>query len=143
MFFKNFICIFAICFATQAYGDVVTKLKVKQPSWRLEKALNFADGSPKKIIYYAHSGNKEIPVKEMLYNQSGKLVQESDLSPTFAYHGPSVTYDDQARIEKIVFYDEGQAHGEVKDIYPNGMLKFHSIFNLTKNNTHFLSKTHI
>lgn len=123
MFLKKIIYIFAICFFSHASGEVITKLKVRQPNWRLEKALNFEDGSPKKIIYYALLANKEIPVKEVLYNQSGRLIQESDLSSTYAYHGPSVTYDDQARIERIVFYNEGTIHGEVKDIYSNGMLK--------------------
>jgi antitoxin component YwqK of YwqJK toxin-antitoxin module len=102
-----------------------TKLKIKQPNWRLEKLTT------QKIIFYAPTLKdcKETPVKEMLYNLAGNLIQETDLialsekENSYVYHGPSVIYDEKGRIQKIDFYIQGILDGECKDIYPNGLVK--------------------
>ena len=120
-----------LCFISPVISvESPTKLKTKKTNWRIEKASAFADGSPEKIIFFAPSLNdkKELPVKEMLYNRSGRLIQETDLmckalQSNIFYHGPSVSYDEKGRIAKVSFYYEGILNGMMKDIYPNGAVK--------------------
>jgi len=120
-----------LCFISPGISlESPTKLKAKKTNWRIEKASAFSCGSPEKIIFYAPSLNdkKELPVKEMLYNRSGHLIQETDLlckdsQSNILYHGPSVGYDEKGRIAKVSFYYEGILNGMMKDIYPNGAVK--------------------
>jgi len=109
-------------------NPATTKLKIRQPNWRLERVTTFTDGTPKKNIMHApiEGEKKEAPVKELIYNKSGKLIQETDLcliKGLATFHGPSVSYDEKGRIIKVDFYQDGFLHGESKDIYPNGMIK--------------------
>lgn len=129
--------VFILCFIhAQAISmELNTKLKLKKANWRIEKVLAFADGTPEKIIFYAPSihDKKEVPVKEMLYNRLGKLIQETDLEckdsqSNILYHGPSVSYDEKGRISKVAFYHEGILNGTMKDIYPNGVVKKSTLY---------------
>lgn len=105
---------------------IVTKLKLRQPNWHLEKVAHFPDGTLKKGIYYAPCDGKETAVKEVLYNNVNELIKETDLiskEDKILYHGPSVSYGSKGNIETILFYHFGTLHGSAKEFHLSGTLK--------------------
>ncbi len=123
----------------------LTKLKIRQPNWKLEILEKYSDGSPKIVLLLEPGKDKTVPVKLLHYTASGLLYNESDLlaldndgnnfnlemrlesefnqDPLYVYHGPSVYYDGAGAVEMIVFYKWGVLHDSIKIYYPNGLLK--------------------
>ena len=81
--------ILLICFSTPSFATetaapidaIVGKLKIRQPNWHLRTIDKYPDGTPRLIIYYEPilGKNYEIPVKQALLAENGKVVEETDL----------------------------------------------------------------
>ena len=113
--------------------EIVTKLKARQPNWRMEIIETYSQGIPSKVLFFEpiSGSDHDTPVKQMTYRQDSTLASETDLvvfeepgaEAQVLPHGPSLTYSHTGTIESIIFYIKGIQQGPARSYYPSGVLK--------------------
>ena len=139
LFFSVLFCLTtfsAVCAAPELVVPVAQQLKQRQPHWRPKIIEHYSEGNPQRVLFYEQITEAgELPVKQVVFHPNGQIHNETDLitisesdpgyadwKSTIVPHGMNITFFPSGQVEKVVFYDRGLLHGEIKVFFEDGKL---------------------
>jgi antitoxin component YwqK of YwqJK toxin-antitoxin module len=110
-------------------------LKPREPNWRTEIVQQFPNGIPQTILFYQPLPNeKEIPVKQVMFHDNGKILSETDIAVVdedseaatmwkskLVPHGVRIELNREGKLVKAANYQFGFLEGECRMLYPNAV----------------------
>tara|TARA_B100000508_G_scaffold91658_2_gene71474 strand:+ start:40453 stop:41226 length:774 start_codon:yes stop_codon:yes gene_type:complete len=127
------------------HGKPVGKFVYFYPSSKIKTIIVHDDNSDRSEAYFYHE-NKELlafgiyrgqkkdsvwthyrPTGDLAFKETYKDGELHGLKTT--YYGPEATETDQVVVLKTIMFENGRAHGEVVEYFPDGVVKMKGVYN--------------